>query len=99
MTLLWDLGDAWSSIQCLEWLAMTQVRGHPRTVARLLASAAAWRETLALPRPPEEDERHERAVAALRDVLGADAFAAAWAAGQSLTSEQAIAEVLDVGRG
>ena len=42
-----------------------------------------------------EKERYEQAVTVVRDVLGTDAFAAAWAAGESLTPEQAISEALD----
>jgi hypothetical protein len=38
---------------------------------------------------------HDRVLAACRVALGEEAFQAAWAAGQQLTLEQAIAEALD----
>jgi tetratricopeptide (TPR) repeat protein len=99
MARLWDLRETWSALLCLERLAVTSGRGHPQAAARLFGAAAAWRDAVGLRRPPVEKERYEQAVTVVRDVLGADAFAAVWAAGQSLTPEQAVAEVLDVGRG
>jgi DNA-binding NarL/FixJ family response regulator len=43
---------------------------------------------------PEVEADHEAAVAAARAALGEAAFAAAWAAGQAMTPEQAAAEAL-----
>jgi hypothetical protein len=71
------------------------VRDHPQAAARLFGAAAAWRDAVGLRRPPVEKERYDQAVTLVRDVLGVDACAAAWAAGQSLTPEQAISEALD----
>ena len=44
---------------------------------------------------PMDDRIHyERTIAAIRAQIDADTFAAAWAAGRTLTLEQAIAESL-----
>jgi DNA-binding NarL/FixJ family response regulator len=49
---------------------------------------------LGYPLPPEDRPAHERAVAAARADLGAEAFAAAWAEGRALPLEQVIQEAL-----
>jgi hypothetical protein len=64
-----------------------------RAVYLFGAAAALW-DRLGLPRAPEQREEHERQVAAARAALGEDAFAAAWAAGQRLSLEQAVATAL-----
>jgi tetratricopeptide (TPR) repeat protein len=61
---------------------------------RLFGAAAALWDRLGLPRAPEHREEHERQVAAARAALGEEAFAAAWAAGQRLSLEQAVAMAL-----
>jgi hypothetical protein len=91
---VWDLGDIWTAILCLERLATLRIPDDPQSAARLVAAAAAWRDAVGLPRPPVEKVRCERAIAAVRAALGDDAFAVAWADGQSLTPPQAIAEAL-----
>ena len=70
--------------------------------ARLFGAAAALRATLsdAAPRgfslglAPQSCDEYERQVAATRAALGAEAFAAAWAAGMALTPEQVRADAL-----
>jgi hypothetical protein len=52
------------------------------------------RSTIGTPLPPSARATYDRAVAAVREALGADAFAAAWAEGQALPLEEAIAEAL-----
>jgi hypothetical protein len=58
------------------------------------------RETLAsgmalgTPIPPADRPEHERQVAVLRAELGDAAFAAAWAEGQAMTLEAALAEAV-----
>lgn len=94
MALFRDLGEIWSAILCLEWLAATLTHHQPQSAVRLLAAADAWREEVGLPRPPAEVGRFDREVAAVRDALGEEAFAAVWAAGSLLTPKQAIAEAL-----
>jgi hypothetical protein len=72
--------------------AVASAQGQPARAARLWGAAAARRGALGTPLPPVEHAHYERTVAAARTALGEGAFAAAWAAGQTLPLEQAIAE-------
>ena len=69
--------------------------------ARLFAAAQRLRDTSDAPPAVYvlyyDQAVVDRHVAALRTALGEAAFGAAWAAGQALTREQAIAEALDEG--
>jgi hypothetical protein len=60
----------------------------------LLGAATTVRETLGAPLPASERAEYEQAVAPTRAALGEAAWAAAFAEGQALTLEQAIAEAL-----
>jgi DNA-binding NarL/FixJ family response regulator len=66
---------------------------------RLYAVADALRKTVVEPVQTFFDERHrhEQAIAAARAALGAERFAAAWAAGASLSLDEAIAEATTLG--
>ena len=95
LTLYWELGDTRRCAVGLETLAGTAgMAGLGARAARLLGKAAALREALGTPQPPQEQEDTEQATAAVRATLGEDAWAAAYAAGQALTLEQAVAEAL-----
>jgi non-specific serine/threonine protein kinase len=65
-----------------------------RRAARLLGAAAALRQTSGAPLPPVDRPSHEAALQAARAALGVRAFAAAWASGQALSLEEAVAEAL-----
>jgi tetratricopeptide (TPR) repeat protein len=65
-----------------------------RRAARLLGAAEALREAIGAPPPRREDEEYRRAVSWAREVLEAGAFAAAWAEGQAMTFEDAVAYAL-----
>lgn len=87
----------------LEALALTAAAGEgvqAMRAARLLGAASALRDLLGAPPRPRWRPDLERAVAAARVALGEEAWAAAFAAGQALTLEEAIAEALgeDVAR-
>jgi len=91
-----ELGDRRGIAGCLEGLANVAGRtGQPERAARLLGAAGALRETLHAPLAPDEARRCEQDVAATRSALGSDAFAAAWAAGQVLSAEEAMDCALD----
>src|SRR5205807_4455271 len=64
-------------------------QGETTWAVRLLAAAAALRDSLGAPLPPVSRADYERSLAAARAQLGEQAFAVAWAEGQSLTWEQA----------
>jgi hypothetical protein len=61
-------------------------------VARLLGAAAALRGAIDAPLPEADRPDQDRVAMHLRERLGPEAFAAAWAAGTSLTIDAAIAE-------
>jgi predicted ATPase/DNA-binding CsgD family transcriptional regulator len=87
-----DLGDRFSVAQTLERLADVAVRlQQPVWAARLLGSAHTLREALGVPRPPMDVPDYERSAGAARAQLSAQAFASAWAAGQMMTPQQAVA--------
>jgi uncharacterized protein HemY len=77
------------------YAAIRSARGDHRAVVRILGATASVRDapelTLVALFAPAGDEE---LVAAARQALSEDDFAVAWAEGQSLTPEQAIADIL-----
>jgi predicted ATPase len=69
-------------------------RPSPERAVCLFATATALRAAIGAPLSPVDRTRVVPAVAALRARLGDAAFAAAWAAGDCLPLEQAIADAL-----
>jgi hypothetical protein len=70
-------------------------RGAPERAARLLGAVQALRDAIGAPVPPEYRAAYERTAAAARAALGEEAFTAAWAAGRTLSWEQAVAYALE----
>ncbi|HET8626058.1 MAG TPA: tetratricopeptide repeat protein [Thermomicrobiales bacterium] len=78
---------------CLEGLAgVAAARGEWERAARLCGARAALRAGLGAPLPPAYPDGYARTLAAIRAALGEDGFAAAHAAGEALSPEQALAE-------
>jgi hypothetical protein len=76
---------------CLDGLAgVHAVGGDTQRAARLLGAADALRESIGEPVQPTDRADHERFVAAARDRLDADTFAAAHTAGTRLAIDEAI---------
>ncbi len=93
LTLLWTMGDRHGMAACLGGIAGFAVsHGQPDDAARLLGAAAVLREEVGTPLPADERDAYERTVATARAALGDDGFAAAWAEGQTLSPEQAVAD-------
>lgn len=79
----------------LEGLARVAVaQGQPVRAGRLLGAAEALRTAISAPLPAADRASHDRTVAAARQTLEEECFAAARAAGAALPLEQAIAEAL-----
>jgi tetratricopeptide (TPR) repeat protein len=96
LTLTWEQGDSRRSAEGLEELAATAgVAGQGVRAARLWGAAAAVREILGAPQPLIERADTEEAVAPARTALGEEPWAAAFAAGRTLTLEEAVAEALE----
>jgi tetratricopeptide (TPR) repeat protein len=75
----------------LEGLATVLVQGKQASLAvRLLAAAAALREQMGTPIRPADRSILEQARAMVRSTLGADAFAAAWKAGELLPLDETL---------
>jgi tetratricopeptide (TPR) repeat protein len=72
-------------------------KGKAASAARMWGAASALRESIGAPLPLEEEERFAGPVAATREVLGEDAFAAAWEEGRAQPLEQVVTEALTLG--
>ncbi len=96
LTVRRELGDKKGVAECLEGLAAgCGAQKQPRRAAHLFGAAKALRAAIGVPLPPNERDRYDREVAALREALGEEAFAAAWAAGRAMTLEEAVAYALE----
>jgi len=82
-------------VYCLFGFAGLMVLQHlPERAARLAGAATALSTAVALAGPADEQAAIDRTIAAARRQLGEQAFAAAWADGQMMPLEQAIAFAL-----
>ena len=83
-----------------DWLARVAtlaVAGrNPGQASRLFGAAEALREAIGYAFEVPERERHERAMAAARATIGEATFAGAWAAGATLSLDDAIAEAINL---
>lgn len=86
---LQDVHNVASILDALAWPLGAQGRAEQAT--RLFGAAEALRERVGTTILPHWQPDHDRAEATARAALGEEAFAAAWAAGRTLTLEQAIA--------
>jgi len=85
-------GDLFNTAFALEGLArLFAAQGQPTRAARLWGEAEILRERMGILLLPVERNGYEQAVAAAHAQLGERAFATAWAAGRSMTPEQALA--------
>jgi predicted ATPase/DNA-binding SARP family transcriptional activator len=90
-----ELGHFVPLIYCLDGLAAVfAATGNPEQAATIVATVQAAAETTKASLEPFEQEIHDRTVKATRQALGAEAFAAAWAAGRQLTVDEATARAL-----
>ena len=76
----------------LEKLAEVTVTSQPAPTVRLLGAAAALRARFDNPRDPAYVAAYDRVLTTARTQLGEAAFTEAWAAGQQLAQEEAVAE-------
>jgi len=96
LTLQRKLGAKRLIAESLEHVAgLAAAQGQPARAARLFGAAAALREALGTPLPLVLHAEYERAVAAARTQIDPTTFAAEWAAGRTMTVEQAVAYALD----
>ena len=79
-------------LECLAWVAAA--RGQPHRAAQIGGAAEVLLHALGVPLIPEQQAGHDQAVQAMRAALGDEALAAAWASGQALSLEEAVALAL-----
>ena len=83
-------------VYCLFGFAgMSALHGWPERAARLAGAGAALCAAIGLDLPDLSAAAYERNIAVARAQLGEEVLAAAWAAGQAMSLEQAIAEALE----
>ncbi|MFQ5794233.1 MAG: tetratricopeptide repeat protein [Candidatus Bipolaricaulia bacterium] len=98
LTLQRELRDKGGIALCLEGLAgVACANGRPERAARLFGAAEALHEAIGFPLPSIDRTLmdYDRNVSAVRAELGEEAFAIAWAEGQAMPLEQAIAHALE----
>jgi predicted ATPase/class 3 adenylate cyclase len=71
--------------------------GQPVAAGRMWGAASALREAIGTRLPLEEEERFAGPVSAVRELLGEDAFTAAWEDGRTQPLDQVVAEALSLG--
>ncbi len=90
-----ELQDRLGVAHCLQGMAMVAGRrGDAGRSARLCGAAAALRAAIGAPHAPANRAAFERTTASARAALGDAAFTEAWAAGEALSLEEAIADAL-----
>jgi DNA-binding CsgD family transcriptional regulator len=92
----WSQGNELGSVEILTGLARLAAKGRTESAVRLFAAAEAVQTRIGLTLAPALRAKNERALAAAKEALGKEAFAAAWAAGGDLPLEQAVAEARSV---
>jgi predicted ATPase/DNA-binding XRE family transcriptional regulator len=86
------IGNQLGTVWCLEGAAcVAALSDEPARAAQLYGAAEALRRSIRTPLPPADRAAYERDVAALREVLGPERFAAAWAQGQAAPQHQVAA--------
>ena len=91
-----DVGYKPAIASCLEGLARVAcMQGHPMRMARLFGAAETLREAIGIPLPPVDQAQYKHHCEAGRAQLDNATFEAAWAEGQAMTVEQAVAYALE----
>lgn len=86
-----EIGDRSGIAWCLERLGeIALTRGQADKAARVLGAASALRASIGSVIDSVDQAEYARTLAALREQLGAEQFAAAWANGSALPLRQAI---------
>jgi predicted ATPase len=73
-----------------EFASLSAQESRTKQAAALWGAAAALREQIGAPLPPSDRETYERDVAQARQVMGEEAFTAAWEEGRAMTIEKAV---------
>jgi predicted ATPase/DNA-binding XRE family transcriptional regulator len=96
----------WMQVNNKPWLAravehfalIAAATNDPKRAARLFGAGSALRAAFGNSQPPNDRELNDHFIAVAREQLGASCFDAAWAEGEAMSLEDAIAHALDDGR-
>jgi len=92
LALLREVNESWRIATDLQGIGVTvAAQGRPAAAAQLWGAAEALCAQLRALLPPGERALVARAITSLRAELGEEAFTTAWAEGQAMTPEQALA--------
>jgi predicted ATPase/DNA-binding SARP family transcriptional activator len=87
----WELGNQEGIARSLAAFArLGMAEGHLERAVWLWSAAEALRRVIGAPLPPDERPAYEHCLATVRQALGEEGFAGAWAAGQTMPLEQAF---------
>jgi predicted ATPase/class 3 adenylate cyclase len=89
-----DLGYQQGQVWGLVAIANALIDEHPVAALHLMGAAERLREEKQIPIWKDEQAEYDRVEALARAALSDEAYAAAWATGRALRSEEAIAEAL-----
>ena len=95
LALFTELGEQGGIAELLEAFASLRKEGQPERAVALWGAAEALREAIGSPLPSNERQEYDRTLAAVREALGEEAFAAAWQQGRAMPIEQAITYALE----
>jgi hypothetical protein len=99
LTLYQQLGDPYFMAHCLVgWAGVAGARQQPIRAVRLLGAVERMLETIGSKLTPVDRDHYGPIYAAARSQLDEAAWAAAWAEGQAMTMEAAIAYALEGSR-
>ncbi len=91
-----ELGHKWGMVECLKaFAALAALQAQPERAARLYGAAEVLGEASGIPVAPSVRAQHDRDLAVVRQALGEPAFATVFAAGRTLSREQAIEYALE----
>ena len=91
----WEIGVPWELVVSLEDAALVMMAGHRvESAARVCGAAFALRMAIESPISGCYETELERGLASLRSLLGEPAFARAWAEGERLSPDEAVALAL-----
>ena len=92
LILLRELDEKWMIAASLVGLGQVVATEHKLAwAAQIWGAADTLRNALSIPIPPVELTDYERSLSSVRVHLGERAFVAAWAQGQAMTAQQALA--------
>jgi predicted ATPase/DNA-binding CsgD family transcriptional regulator len=95
LELMHGLLSEWGlSMNVAMFAGLAGAQGHYVEAVRLAGASAALREAWETPLIPLMEEVLEEGLAAAKEALGPAGYAEAWAAGQALTSQEALATAL-----